>query len=173
MRFIILLFVIFASVKANGQDCERHPIYCNIVDKKPKISPKYAMYMSNLIYKYSKKYKQDAKISIAIGMQETRLRQINRRQNIIIFNDDNTSWKIVKGYTDLCMYQFHVDTIVSHNLDPIKLKDDVEYCVEQHFILLRQKRKLCKHLKEDSWVCYHSINKVPREYYKHLVKEYF
>ncbi len=167
----IMLFTVDTFSYDKTHNCEKHPIYCQILKKKPKMSTQYAMRMSNYIYRYSRIYKQDPTISIAVGMQETGLKQIHRKQNIIIF-DENDNWKVVKGYTDLCMFQFHIDTIIHHKLDPVRLKNDVEYCIEQHFILMRQKRKICSHLGEDSWVCYHSVNKVPREYYKMLVKEH-
>lgn len=169
--FIVFCVLLAAPAAAYQVNCDKHPIYCEIIKKKPKMNRKFAMHMSNMIYKYSKMYDQDPVISLAVGMQETSLRQIHRRQNIIIF-DEQDNWKIVKGYTDLCMFQFHVDTIMKHELDPVKLKNDVEYCVKQHFILMKRKREICSHLKEDSWVCYHSVNKVPREYYKMLVKEH-
>ncbi len=170
----LLTFLMLIGVaNAKTIDCDRHPIYCNIVDKKPNIKKRYAMRLSNFIHKYSRRYKQDPHISIAIGMQETNLRQINRKHSIILFGEEHPGgWKKITGYSDICMFQFHVNTITSHGLDPIRLKNDIEYCVEQHFILMRHKRKVCRSLGEDSWTCYHSRNKIPRELYKKLVERY-
>lgn len=173
---IWVLLILFNVSEANAKevDCEKHSIYCNIVDKKPRINKSYAMKLSNIMYKYSKMYGQNPHISVAVGMQETGLRNIHRKQNIIVYDDKlEKGYKIVRGYTDVCMFQFHVNTITSHGLDPVRLKNDMEYCVEQHFKLMRQKRKICSHLGEDSWTCYHSVNKIPREYYKKLVERYF
>ena len=170
---VLFLYTVLSVAEAKEVDCEKHSIYCNIIDKNPKISKKRAMQLSNIIYKYSKKYNQNPHISVAVGMQETRLRNIHRKQNVIVFGEDGKSWEVVRGISDVCMFQFHVDTIIAHELDPIKLKDDIEYCIEQHFILMRQKRKICSHLGKDSWTCYHSVNKIPREYYKLLVEKHF
>ena len=177
LRIILIGFFLLFGVTdafAKEVDCGKHPIYCNIVDKRPDMSKSKAMKLSNLIYKYAKKYKQDPHLSIAIGMQETGLRQISRKQSVIIFDETfPNGWKKIRGHSDICMFQFHANTIVSHELDPIRLKDDLEYCIEQHFILMKHKRNICKKLKEDSWTCYHSINKVYREQYKKLVERYF
>ena len=172
---LLVLVVVMYSCPIHGAeiDCDKNPIYCNILDKKPDMVPSKAMELSNTIYKYSKKYKQNPHISVAIGMQETGLKQANREQNIIVFDDSDKGWSVVKGYSDVCMFQFHVNTIVAHNLNPIKLKNDLDYCVEQHFKLMQQKRKICSHLGKDSWTCYHSVNKIPREFYKKLVERYF
>lgn len=179
-KVLICLFVVIgtlaytSNVEAKEIDCDKHSVYCNIIDKKPNMKPKKAMALSNKVYKYAKKYGQNPHISIAIGMQETGLRNISRMQNVIIYDDSTEEgWKVVRGHSDVCMFQFHVNTIVSHQLDPIRLKDDLDYCIEQHFILMKQKRKICSHLKEDSWSCYHSFNKIPREHYKRLVERYF
>lgn len=171
---IVWLFLPATQVNASEIDCEKHAIYCDIVDKNPRIDKTYAMKLSNLMYKYSQKYDQNPHISVAVGMQETGLRNISRKQNIIIYDDIYPKgWKVVRGYTDVCMFQFHVNTITSHKLDPLKLKNDLNYCVEQHFKLMRQKRKICSHLGKDSWTCYHSVNDIPREHYQKLVERYF
>lgn len=171
----ILIALGVRSAEAKDIDCNKHSIYCDIIDKKPNIDKSYAMKLSNIIYKYSRKYKQNPHISIAIGMQETGLKEnTHRKQNVIVFDKSfEKGYKIVRGYSDICMFQFHVDTISSHDIDPVKLKSDIDYCVEEHFKLMMQKRKICSHLGKDSWTCYHSVNKQPREYYKSLVERYF
>lgn len=157
-----------------AMDCEKHPIYCHIKSLRPKMDSKKAMKLSNMLHVYSRKYKtKNAILSVAIAMQETSLRSdLSRRQNVIIFNEEMTEWEVVKGYSDICMFQFHVGTIVREKLDPIKLITNLEYCTEQHFKLLKKKMRICKHLKDDSWTCYHSKTPRRRKRYKEDVERY-
>lgn len=128
------------------------------------------MHLSNLIHKYAKKYGQDPFISVGIAMQESGIKNIHRKESFVIFK--NNSYRIKKGYTDLCMFQIHIDTAKNYNINPLKLKNNLRYCVEQHFRIMRHKRKICKHLAKDSWSCYHSITESNRLYYKQLVERY-
>lgn len=147
----------------------QHPIYSKIVKLKPNIDKKYAMYLSNLIHKYAKKYNQNPFISVAIAMQESGIRNISRSQSVVLLNNPI---KIVKGYSDICLFQIHVNTAVNYNIDILKLSKSLDYCVEQHFRIMRHKRKICKHLAKDSWSCYHSMTRSNRLYYKKLVERY-
>ena len=177
MKVLIMLFLLSPFIYSIN--CDKHPIYCQMKKLLPNRNASDTMALSNLFHKYARKYGQDPLLSVAIARQETGLREINRRQNIIKFFDkcDKTGcyedYEIVRGYTDICLFQFHVDTIVHEKLNPVRLKNDIDYCVEQHFKLLKKKRRLCKHLGEDSWTCYHSKSKKLREFYKSLVMEYY
>lgn len=152
---MLLLLTFTAQAKI---DCNKHPIYCKIKKLKPNMSYNKAMKLSNLFYKYSKKYKTNPIISVAIAMQETGLNtKLHRKESIIVF-DSNNNWKYIKGYSDICMFQFHATTIVNNKLNPIKLRDSIDYCIYNHFKLLSNKIKLCRKLKiEKPWSCYHSI----------------
>ncbi len=175
LLFITLLFStsIFAKI-----DCQKHKVYCKIKELRPNMSFKKAMKLSNIIYNKSKKYKGDANLAVAIGMQETSLKERHRQQNIIQFQKEceeescKESWHVLRGYSDICMFQFHVNTIVANKIDPVKLKNDLEYCVDWHFRLMNQKKRICKELADDAWTCYHSKSKVLRLHYKKLVERY-
>lgn len=168
----LLLTMRFVEAK-ESVDCEERPVYCKLIEFQPTVDRLTLNRIAKLIRKYAEKHGQDPLLSVAIGMQETGLRQINRTKNVIVFNPDGITWRVERGVTDVCMFQFHVDTIVDQGIDPIKLRDNLEYCVEQHFRLLKMKRKLCSDLGEDSWTCYHSRNPKLRETYKKLVVRYF
>lgn len=180
MKKLLLMTVILYSAKLSAKvDCDTHKLYCKIKTLRPNMSYQKAMKLSNILYKKAKKYKGDANLAIAIGMQETGLKERNRRQNVIQFDKQCLengqcieSWKIERGVTDICMFQFHVDTIVRHNMDPIRLKNDITYCADWHFRLMKRKKRICKHLGKDSWTCYHSKTKVLRTHYKKLVERY-
>jgi len=69
------------------------------------------------------------------------------------------------------MFQFHVNTILTYGINPVKLKKNMEYCIEWHFKLMKKKRGYCKHL-DKPWACYHSKTKHLREKYIKMVERY-
>lgn len=68
--YFLLLFFLCSNVFAKV-NCEKHPIYCQIKNNKPGIEKKYAMKLSNLIYKMHKKHHIPTRIFTAILMQES------------------------------------------------------------------------------------------------------
>jgi len=188
-NIILVMFLIIAAsfFAAEGADCEKHPIFCHIKRVKPSMGYKEAMNMSNLIYKYARKYKNNNPIlSVAITMQETRLRRIDRKQTIIVFIcrgelvKEKSKYKClgeeravyVEGYSDISLFQFHAVTIRREGLDPVRLKNNLEYAIEQHFKLMKKKLKICKHLGDEAWTCYHSRTPRLRKRYKEDVEKY-
>ena len=171
---IISMFLLISLVEAKDINCDKHQIYCHIKRLKPKMTYEKAMELSNVFYKSAKKYEVSNPIrSVAIAMQETSFNlHKSRSQNVIVFSEDMSDYKIVRGYSDICMFQFHVDTIVNEKLDPIRLKTDSDYCIEQHFKLLKKKMKVCQHLKEEAWTCYHSKTYKLRKRYKEDVERH-
>ena len=128
------------------------------------------------MYKSARKHKvKDVLRSVAIAMQETSLRHINREQTVIIFEMNNgvETFKYVTGSSDIGTFQFHANTIKRYNMDAVKLKNDIEYSVDQHFILMKKKLRYCRHLGEDAWTCYHSRTPIFRKRYKEDVNRYY
>lgn len=189
-NLILMIFMIAVSFfmnNAESANCEKHPIYCHIKRFRPDMKYKEAMKLSNLMHKYARKYKNKNPIlSVAIAMQETRLRRINRRQTVIVFTCEGDLIKkkskykctgketaeYIKGYSDISIFQFHAMTIKREGLDPVKLKNDLEYAVEQHFKLMKKKLRVCKHLRNEAWTCYHSRTNKLRKRYKEDVERY-
>lgn len=162
---LLLSFNLYAKI-----DCNQHKIYCHIKRVKPSMKMNLAMNLSNLIYKYSRKYGTNPHVSVAIGRQETNLRMIGRKETIIQFNPEPV---YITGYTDICMFQFHSRTIQAEKLDAHKLYTNLEYCVEQHTKLLAKKIRICKkNLGKKAWSCYHSFNNITRKHYYNLVRRY-
>lgn len=189
LLILFLLFVCFFIGNAEAVNCKRHPIYCHIKKVKPKMNNKKAMRLSNLMYKYARKYKiKNPILSVAIAMQETRLRNINRVQTVIVFEEvcireiDSRYWKpylsckevpkFVVGYSDISIFQFHALTIRRYGLDAVKLKNNLEYAVDKHFMIMKDKLKLCKYLGNEAWTCYHSRTPKLRKRYKEDVERY-
>lgn len=170
----LTLFLVFSTI-GNAQEFD---LYSKIKSLRPTMPANAAYSLSKLIHKYAKKHNGNAKLAIAIAMQETSLRQKNRTQNVIEFkktcNGDSCveSWQVIKGSTDICMFQFHVNTIVYYQINPIKLKNDLNYCIDWHFKLMEIKKKVCKKLGNDAWTCYHSKKPSLRKQYKKLVERY-
>jgi ribosomal protein L7Ae-like RNA K-turn-binding protein len=181
LLFILIMIGVFDAPIAWGEtDCNKHKLYCAIVKLRPDMRKEWAMELSNAVYKYSKKYGLDPYRSLAIGMQESSLKRINRKQEMVVLKetcDENevceVSYEIVEGYTDISLWQFHVKTIKAYNMDLVRLSTDIDYATELHFKLLKQKTKECAHLGDDAWTCYHSATKKHRLLYKQLVDVYY
>jgi len=170
MRFLLLFLL---SWSAWGVDCSKHKIYCHIKRLKPRIDSKFAMSLSNLLYKYSKKYKINPHVSVAIIMQESSFRNKDRIVRAYVDRDGVEVPEYV--VTDVSMYQFHVDTIENFKLDTERLRTDLEYATEQHFKLLAKKIKVCSNRgigKNKAWACYHSYTRKHMNKYYKLVGRY-
>lgn len=163
------------TAEAKSINCNKHKVYCKIKSLKPNMPHKQAMHLSNLMFKSARHHGvKDVIISVAIAMQETSLRNINRQQTVIVFEvkDGVETFKYVRGSSDIGIFQFHADTIRKYNINAVKLKNDLAYSVDQHFRLMKKKLKYCKHLGKDAWTCYHSRTTIHRERYKEDVGRY-
>lgn len=170
-----LLLISFVAEAKGKIDCNKHKIYCKIKSLKPNMTYKKAMHLSNLMYRSARDHKvKNVIISVAIAMQETSLRNINRKQTVIVFEikDGVETFKYVRGSSDIGTFQFHADTIRRYNMDAVKLKNNIAYSVDQHFRLMKKKLKYCKHLGKDAWTCYHSRTPIYRKRYKEDVERY-
>jgi hypothetical protein len=125
----------------------------------PKLSQDTALELAFLLHKYSQQYRTDPYLSLAIGMQESGLQQINR---------------VHKGkVTDYGMFQFHYRTAQWMQLDVVRLQLDLGYAVKAHVKLLAEKQRQCKDWGPHSWLCYHSATTVHAQKYKQLVDRYY
>lgn len=165
MKIIFIIFLFILSIQDNVHakvNCDVHKIYCKIIELNSKVDKKYAMNLSNLLYKYSKKYGTDPIISVGIMKIESGISKIDRTTKGYIFykecdDIDNCElyYKKQTVHTDIGEFQFHISTIEYHNLDPIKLKTNMEYNVKNHIKLLKTKMIMCKGMPY-SWGCWHS-----------------
>jgi len=169
-KMIILSAIIFSWAYADV-NCDSHPIYCHIIELRPNINKTFAMKLSNKLYKYSQKYETDPHISVAIAMQESSLRNINRRATVLV--KDKNNYTLIKGYSDIGIFQFHVLTAKNYKMDIVRLVNDLDYAVDRHVWLLKRKMQYCKHLGDESWTCYHSATPIHRKVYKKHVERYF
>ena len=143
----------------------------------PKYSKERALEIGKYIEKYSKEYGLDKWRSTAIGMQESVFRDPKPKQFIVFdkrcFNSHcGEVSRLERGYRDVGIWQFWVQTIKDYNLNPILLKNDINYATESHFKILSIKINICKDSKHP-WTCYHSFNKKLRRRYKEDVNYWY
>jgi hypothetical protein len=180
MLLVRLLILGNLLISSNLLACDKpsEPIYCAIKTISPETDSAFALKLSNLIYKYSKKYGTNPYISVAIIAQESMFQNINRKQDILIISEECEeeacveSVKTVKGYTDIGIYQFHLGTIKAYGMDALRLKNDLEYATDRHMFLLKEKLRECADLGDAAYTCYHSRSPRQREAYLKLVTRY-
>jgi hypothetical protein len=166
-----LLLILLFPLTSFAVDCKSHKIYCHIKKVKPTIEHNFAMELSNLIYQYSKKYKTNPRVSVCIGLQETRLQVEHRKDRVVTGFDHNNKPIIVEGITDFNIFQIHLRTAENYKLNIYRLYHDFEYAVWAHFHILAKKIKKCKKLDKNAWTCYHSFNETTRLIYKKMVEK--
>lgn len=170
MKYILILLIPFT---VSAIDCSKHKIYCHIKRIKPTIDSKYAMNLSNMLYKYSKQYGTNPHISVAIIMQESSF--INKDRTVSAYVVRNGVEKIEQVVTDVSMYQFHVNTIKYLGLNKDRLRKDLDYATKQHIKLLAKKITVCLNrgiLKSKAWACYHSYTRKHMNKYYKLVSRF-
>lgn len=178
-KMLTIFFVYFVSFSSFASEdvCKTHKLYCAIIELQPKSAP-YAMELSNHIYKYSKIYGTDPYISIAIAMQESGLRNIHRSERGVDIEwscFESCSWSKVerKVYTDFGMFQFHYSALQDYKIDFTRVFDhDLEYIVETHVRILKDKIKMCNSHGDTAWACYHSASDKYRKKYIKMVSRY-
>ena len=143
---ILTILIRLSSTGDSHNICEKNPIYCSILKINKRVDKKFAMEVSNYISRYSKIYKTDPYITVAIMAQETMFRNISTE-------------------IDLGVYQLNIDTLQMYGKDPIKVVTDLEYATETHIWLLSKKKTYCKETKYP-WACYHSMT--PKYYNKYV-----
>ena len=188
----LLIMLIFSTPAMAKVDCNKHKVYCRIVELQPSIKKDFALELSNHIYRKAKKYKTDPMISVAIAMQESSLRNINRvdvgipehctkeKRYLLITNSDNLTFvphtedckSLTKVVTDIGVFQIHIQTAKNFDIDPYRLLGDIEYQVESHMKILTTKLKKCKKYGEYAWSCYHSKTESHRKEYIKRVNKY-
>lgn len=196
MKKIFLLFTlsfcfnVFANVS-----CKKHPIYCQIKKNKPSLKHKYAMKLSNVIYKMHKKYKIPTRIFTAILMQESgyslgakgchgglvvpKCNQLEGPESIRFkckLKTKEFTYE-TKVCSDFGISQIYYKTAKRFGFNIFKLNNDLEYSVEAGAIVLGDFMKKYKRKDEDWWVRYNcgvrgSTNRDTCVIYKNLVKRY-
>lgn len=163
-KYLTLLFLLFYSIRTEGiifsaekrNICAQNPIYCQIVKNKPTINRKYAMKLSNLIYKITKNHNINAHSFTAILAQESMYK--NK-----VFNKKSKDYGIA---------QINIHTAKRFGFKPKKLLNNLEYSLKAGAIILADLKKRYGKKEKYYWTRYNSFRKINREKYKKLVMRY-
>lgn len=163
MKYLLLLSLSsLLSASAMGDvNCNIHRYYCLIVATNPNVEPKFAMELSNALYRY-----RAPNISVAIAMQESGLRPVTKA--VHEFSDGTTT-------TDYGIFQINEKTAKALHINVTRLQYDIDYQVRQHLRILRKKISVCERLglaKSRSWSCYHSYTRSYRLAYAEKVERW-
>lgn len=164
---LVLLVPSLALPKELPPAKKPNPIFNKILKLRPTINKGFAMELSGYIAKYSKQFKTDPMLSVAIAMQESSLENKNREGAVM--TEDGT---IVRGITDVGVFQIHIATIANEGIDADRLKTDVDYQTYWHTKILAEKIKTCTAQRTklqvkagNEWSCYHSFTYSKRSVY--------
>lgn len=161
--------------RRKGVNCKIHKLFCTIVGLNPSLDKAFAMKLSNAVYKASKRHGTDPYRSIAIAMQESSLRMVNRTSKEVKTNkrcDEYETCRVTvtttTAITDVGIFQFNTATVKKLSLDMKRLLTDVNYAANQHVMFLVKKIQMCKKIyPKTAWACYHSATP---EYHKKYIK---
>jgi len=112
-------------------DCSKHPAYCQIKKNKPRMSPHYAMKLSNLIHKASKKWGVPKRIYTAILKQESNynLIAVKREKGVLEPRSFYPRPRIVNIAQDFGIAQINYITAQKYGYDLDRLLKDLEYSI--------------------------------------------
>lgn len=99
---------------------------------------------------------KDPKLSLAIAYTESSYRNV-----------------VSADGRDIGYFQINRSTAVIYGMDQKKLLENLLYQTTAHFVILQDKLRLCAHLKEDAFSCYHSTTPKYREVYAKKVKHFY
>lgn len=166
---------------AKATDCTKHPIFCQIkenlskarsqkgfIEIKPYMPDEDIMELSNIIYKYSRKYDIPANLYTAILRQESTYKLAARGCRWGL--DEN--FKKVRTCIDFGMSMVNINTAEGFNFDIKRLTTDLEYSVECGAIVLADFKKRYFHKEEFWWTRYNASTPYKRDIYRNLVEDW-
>lgn len=148
---MILMVMLIPKISlSKNLKCNKHPIYCQIIKNKPTINRDYALKLSNIIYRVSKKYNIPPKIYTAILMQESSyvLDSVNSYCGLRRKSSDSGE---VCVYEDFGMSQINYKTARYYKFDIELLLTDEEYSIESGAIVLSWFRKTYQKKEPRMW----------------------
>lgn len=153
-------------------DCVKHPIFCQILVNKPTIGYPYAMRLSNIIHRFTRKYKVNSQLFTAMLMQENkyRLKDNNCTEGMFKHKEGYSKLKVC---TDFGISQIHYKTAKRYNFDFEKLNTNLEYSVMAGTQVLSDFKKLYRKKEPNTWwTRYNASTKSKRLIYQGFVEEY-
>jgi len=170
IAIIGLFFLLVLTTEA--ADCNKHPIYCQIKKNRPKISKKYAMVLSNVIYKATRKYHIPPRIFTAILAQESSYSLKAKGCHRGLLEQDREMIE-VKICADFGIGQIYFKTAKGFGFDISMLTTDLEYSIDAAAQVLGDFKKRYERREVTWWTRYNARSKIKRKIYKQLVERYF
>jgi hypothetical protein len=154
------------NAKSKKHPCEykRNKLCRKILTLKKNINKDYALELSNIFYKASRKYKVPQDILLAIAYQEsTFVLDSVRSVKGLVFQEGE--YKEISVGSDFCMMQINSRNISKMNLKVQKLISDPAYCIDNGAIILKRYHRLHAKADEKWWTYYNAISGFKREKY--------
>jgi len=171
MKYLVLL-ALFMPTDVVAANCVKHPIYCQIIENNSTLNKKYAMKLSNIIHKYSRRYKIDARIYTAILAQES-MYKLNTVATAVGLVKEESDWIVTRISTDFGISQIHYRTTERYKFEIEKLTTDLDYAVDAGAKVLRDFKKSYSKTDNFWWTRYNAFNKDKRKEYRRKVERYF
>lgn len=171
MKKLLLLFLF--SLNTYAVDCSKHPIYCQIIKNQPKINKKYAMKLSNVIYKMHRKYHIPSRVFTAILRQESGYRLVAKGKKCGLTKEGIETCV----FTDYGISQIHYKTAELWGFNTKNLVSDLEYSVEAGAKILHDIMERFEAKDTDYWLRYNcgfrgTTKRDTCQIYKKLVERY-
>ena len=172
----LLAVLIIADVNAGEINCKKHTIYCQIKKNRSELDDRYAMKLSNVIWKMGKRYKIPTNIYTAILMQESlyRLQTNGCHDGLIVTETEegHVEYEETRICSDFGISQIYYKTAKGFKLDIERLTSDLEYSVEAGAMVLHDFMKRYSKREKDWWTRYNASSKDKRRIYKVLVERF-
>jgi len=155
-------------------DCKKNPIYCQIKLNRPELNDKYAMHISNIIHKKSRKYKIDARVLTAILAQESGYNQkaMNCKKGFDAVELEKGNVKVVKVCFDFGIGEINYRQILRRKIDLFRIMEDLDYAVDIAAKMMSEFETRHGKNESDYWTRYNAHNTIMRDIYKGLVARY-
>jgi len=173
MKYILLSIILISGLSwANNiaSKCDKHPLYCSILKANPKINKKYAMKLSNVIWKTGVRYNIDRFLIVAIFAQESMFK----------LNAQNCTYGLLKRSkkealvcTDFGIGQIHYMNVKRQNIDVDRLLTDMIYSVDVSVRMLANFKRRHGNKEKEWWTRYNTSTPSKRRLYKKLVCRYY
>lgn len=178
--FGILILIYLFSGYSYGKNyrspafASKNPIFAHILEVSPKINVLYAYKLSNIIAKYTRKYKIDSGLFIAILRQESNFNMKAKGKRCGL----TESLEEVCIFQDYGIGQIYYKTARSYKFDLLLVLTDLDYSVKTSAIVLKDFQKRFAKKDKDWWTRYNCGNKTTTkrdtcQIYKKLVERYF
>jgi hypothetical protein len=199
--FVFMCMMLPLMVEARAVNCSKHPIFCQITKNTKRIDKKYAMKLSNVIYRAVKKHHIPPRVFVAIlaqessynleakgchyGFREETPQEIYSRCGAINLSSNNPIMGrcianarlnpvMVKSKvcSDFGIGQIYYKTANSYGFDVGSLTTDLEYSINAAAQVLAGFKKRYEARENDWWTRYNARSKTKRLIYKRMVERF-